>query len=275
MGFGTAIAASVAGSLASGVAGSLLGGSSKSGSATQSFRPMGIVSPAYRVRANSQNLRLYRKDLIDETLAGLQGSLREQAGETRGLLPLVKPGYGRLTDIATQTIRDRERAAIGNLREHLARRRVLGSSFAQDALGRVGAEFAQTEEQIKAEHFLQELDLTHKLTNEAFTQEQAAFRVELDQIQQESEMAVQLAGGATASLGANARAQAMLDAQAAAGRGQFMGQITEPFINQFAQAVGGAFDNWSQSSSGASSGGGGQTPAGFMPISSFGFGGLS
>ena len=69
----------------------------------------------------------------------------------------LRPGFGRLTEAATQRIRSQQQAAVSNLRENLARRRVLGAGFAQDALIRANREFAEQEALTAAQTALQEI----------------------------------------------------------------------------------------------------------------------
>ncbi len=62
----------------------------------------------------------------------------------------VRPGFGRFTEAATRTIRNAASRRIGNLREQLRQKRVLGASFAEDLITRTALEFAQEEEAVRA-----------------------------------------------------------------------------------------------------------------------------
>ena len=120
---------------------------------------------------------------------------------------------------------------MGNLRENLGRRRVLGSDFAQDAQGRVAAEFANEEANLRAQNFLAEFEMTQKLIDESYQLNRSSFQVMLDQIQAESEMALQMTTSVAASLGAHKTAQMQLAAQAqAAGRRHRAGGHPAPLL---------------------------------------------
>lgn len=162
-----------------------------------------------------------------------------QADEIGALRSQVTPGFGRLTQAqdsifneARARIRDAERRAVGTLRDNLSRRRVLGSSFADDVVARTQREFAIAENEItnkqseaRAQSFLQELELNNRLLNQQFQAARSAVQVTLDELNLEASIATQLATNATTNLGENARLQAQLDAQAAAGAGAFFGSL--------------------------------------------------
>lgn len=149
----------------------------------------------------------------------------QQANLVRGLRQQVTPGFGRLTEARLAGIGDRARRAIGNLRENLARRRVLGSSFAQDALARAEREFAREEADVRAQSFLEELQLTNELIQQEFGLRRNEFQTQLDELNLQAEVASQLSQGATGQLAANARLKEQLNAQSAAATGRFFGSV--------------------------------------------------
>ncbi len=90
------------------------------------------------------------------------------------LFASVRPGFGKLSETTRQTFRDRSAAAVGNLRESLGRRRVLGASFASDALARVKLGFAREEAQELAKVGVQETQLQNQILrdqSQALTQQ--------------------------------------------------------------------------------------------------------
>jgi len=102
-------------------------------------------------------------------------SLYDRAiGDTEQLIGQVEPGVGGLTESRLEQIEDSRQRAVGNLRENMNRRRLLGSSFASDALTRRNMEFARQKEQAQAESFLKEMDLTNRLQQQRLAQEEAA-----------------------------------------------------------------------------------------------------
>lgn len=91
------------------------------------------------------------------------GALR---GNIAGLREQVRPGFGRLTEARVQAVRNAGAESIGNLRESMARRGVMGSSFANDAETRVRMATGQNEELARAEAFVDEMSLTLGLAQE-------------------------------------------------------------------------------------------------------------
>lgn len=120
--------------------------------ATQRAGLQGIQSGLGDVRSRSG---LLRQD-VDALRGRLGGTFAELQGQ-------VKPGFGGLTDARVKAIRDRADEAVGNLRESLSRRKVLGSSFASDALTRTELAFAQEEEGARAQSFVEEMGLSRQL----------------------------------------------------------------------------------------------------------------
>lgn len=181
------------GSLAGGIGG-LVGGFSDAfggGSDTPTLNTLpslaNILSPGIRVRnafnrtslePRGQFPRISRQLLgIGGTLGGLGDSilgtrsslvpigagLRGLQGDLADLQSQVAPGFGRLTEARVRAIRDARAESIGNIRESLGRRGVLGSSFAQDATARATLAFAQQEEEARAEAIIQEIGLSRQI----------------------------------------------------------------------------------------------------------------
>ena len=84
-------------------------------------------------------------------------------GQFQTLQGQVSPGFGRLTEGRVKAVRDRRDEAVGNLRESLSRRRILGSSFASDAIDRQELAFSQEEGNVRAQSFVEELGLSRQL----------------------------------------------------------------------------------------------------------------
>lgn len=161
----------------------------------------------------------------------------QQAEIFKGLRESVTPGFSKLREARLAEVENARSRAIGNLRDNLQRRRVLGSSFGNDAILRGEAEFAKESERVQAESFLQEMEMTAELTQKEFTARQGEFQTFLDELNLQAEVGTQLASGASAQLGANARLKAQLDAQSAAGAGKFFGQAFQPAIDALGNKV--------------------------------------
>lgn len=89
------------------------------------------------------------------TALGRLGPAREGLGNSlnsiQELRAQVQPGFGALTNARVTAIRDAAAESIGNLRDSLARRQVLGSSFADDAISRTRLAYAKEESSARAE----------------------------------------------------------------------------------------------------------------------------
>lgn len=94
----------------------------------------------------------------------------------------VTPGFGAITDARVKSVRDAATVARGNLRDQLARRRVLGSSFGEDAISRQEAEFAKVEAEERAKSFLEELDMRTRILDQRTKLNEQRVVSELDEL---------------------------------------------------------------------------------------------
>lgn len=165
---------------------------------------------------------------------------RNQGIELGGLRDKVAPG---VSDFRAQRLAEVENArtsAIGNLRDNLARRRILGSSFGQDTLTRAENEFGMAKDKVAAESFLQELEMTNNLIQQQYSAQRSEFQTKLDELNFEAGIAAKLTGDASSQLGANARLLASLNAKEAEGRGRLFGQTFQPAfasVGKYAEAI--------------------------------------
>ena len=87
----------------------------------------------------------------------------------------VAPGYSQIRDVRRTALDDAETQATGNLRSALQQRNVAGSSFANQDLSGLAANFGRARADSEAKTFLEELDATQKIyTGEANQALQAA-----------------------------------------------------------------------------------------------------
>lgn len=182
----------VLGGVVGGPAGALIGGSlgsslgqgdapDVSAMARQAGFSGNIEAPGYALRGNN----LLKRDItpgkimfdtanelrgvanrtggLRTNLAGMRASLTGVGGELAALRADVRPGFGRLTEARVRSIKDAGAESIGNMRESLARRNVLGSSFANDALGRQQLAIGQEVERARAEAFVEEIGMSRQL----------------------------------------------------------------------------------------------------------------
>ena len=205
------------------VVNAFLGKSDKPTNVLENYRPTGISSGGFNfggrdtITGGSTAQRL-------GFVGDISNLFKSQAGEIRSLRPQVAPGFsalrtalGGVQQARLGQVETSRQRAIGDLRENLSRRRVLGSSFGQDALSRAEAEFSQEKDRItkeigleQAQTTLQELEMTKQLLGEEFNLSRASVQTFLDNMNLEAEIATKLAAGATGALASNAQAQAQI-----------------------------------------------------------------
>lgn len=174
----------------------------------------------------------------DRTAAvgGVASTFGQQAGDIAGLRTQFAPGFSALRQSQLSALNNSRTAAIGNLRDNLASRRILGSSFAQNSLATADQEYQQKQSEVIAQTYLQELGAQQQLIQQQYTAARGQFQTSLDEMNLEAGIASDLTGRATAALSSAATTQAQLDAQAAqfnatqkanyaAGFGKFVGSI--------------------------------------------------
>lgn len=176
-----------------------------------------------------------RKGLVSD-LGNTYGSLADAYGN---LASTVAPGYNDLLKARLTQVNNSRDAAIGNLRQNLDSRRVLGSSFGQDTLTRADAEFSQQRDAITADNFLKSLDASNALITQQYNALRGKFQTGLDELNLEANVGQQFSGKANDLLAANAQAQAKLDAQAQQGAGSFLGGLVTKMVPS--GALGGMF----------------------------------
>ncbi len=234
-----ALAGPVIGAGASALLGGIFGGGGGSTTPENPFR--GINAGGLSSSLTGDTIKLTSNGLRSGLVGSVAATFPKQAAALSALRASVAPGASALRAARLAELENARRQATGDLRDNLARRRVLGSSFAQDSLARTDLAFAQQRDAVVAESFLQELQLTQQLTQAEFEARRGEFQTALDELNLQTEVATQLASGATAQLGANARLKAQLDADAAAGAGKFFGQLAAPIGDAAGKAISGLF----------------------------------
>ena len=177
----------------------LLGKESSAEKVLGRFTPAGFAAPGLRGSFDKESniFGVRRTGEGERALTELRGGFEELAGEIGGLREDVRPGFGRLTRSRIEAIRGAGQRAVGNLREELGKRRVLGSTFATREVASTEAEFGRMEEEARAESFLQELDLTRQLIGEQFQASISGAAAVLNQLNFETGLAAQLGDSAS------------------------------------------------------------------------------
>ena len=255
-----ALIAPVAGSIASAGASKLFskGGKKNRRAATTALRDApirNISTPGFSTRLSGGGLALQRSAAVDSALGGIGSAARKASSSLGSLSGSVTPGSGGLTNAVTDVFgsartrleRDADQA-VGNLRSNLARRRILGSSFADDSINRRLEVFRQADSELAAQEnlarnqsFLQELDLASRLIQDQFAIDVQASNAELDQLNLETQVAANIATGSQSALSGNAQFLAQLEAQRAANKGAFFQPIIDSVGSAVGNAVGGLF----------------------------------
>ena len=121
-----------------------------------------FIGGGQQVPGSLANLRSGQQALAGN-IPALRSGIQGLRGGLTDLRSRVAPGFGELTQSRVKAIRDAASESIGNLRENLAKRNVLGSSFGADTESRTRLAFAQDEERARAEAKIQEIALTGEL----------------------------------------------------------------------------------------------------------------
>jgi hypothetical protein len=167
-----------------------------------------------------------------------------QAGDIADLRSTVAPGFNQLLQSRIANINDSATKAVGDLRQNLASRRILGSSFGNDTLTRANSEFSRQRDAAISDNFLQSLDANSKLLQQQYTAQRGAYETGLNELNLEADTANKLTQGANSVLGSIASKQAELES-AAQGRmsssiGSLVGTLGGSLFGPAGSAIGGA-----------------------------------
>lgn len=235
----SSIAGSIAGGVASAGMSKLLGGRSKRKTINMKAGGYNVTSgkggatltvdPARQalvdsIAANYKNLGL---DLRSQ-LPGLTSAYDTNIADIETSLGGLKAGYGDITKARVNAIRDAGAASQSNLKSDISRRRVMGSSFGNDALARNEAEFGKQEADARARSYLEELDASVKLIDQrlnyqvskindtnalvqaAYSYERAGDQTQLDELNSQISALQGLLGNASSIAQQNAQYDAQM-----------------------------------------------------------------
>lgn len=221
------------------------GSGGNSGSAPlQNFKPTSFNAGGLSSSMSGDTLNITPTAQRLGLVGGLQDTFGGLAAELGGQRARVAPGVSDLRAARLGEVESARQQSIGNLRENLQRRRVLGSSFGQDALTRAESEFAGQKDRVAAESFMQEFEMTNQLINQQFAAQRQQFQVALDDLNLQADLAAKLSGVATKTMGDNAQFLSALNAKEAAGQGKFFGDLIQPVASAGGKAIGGSAGSW-------------------------------
>ncbi|MFQ5493645.1 MAG: hypothetical protein ACE5DX_05820, partial [Candidatus Dojkabacteria bacterium] len=200
------------------------------------FTPVNFSTPGFGANFSNGTLDITRTPELQNSLTGASGAFGQQASSLGELLSQVTPGFGRFTEAAVSSLENRRRRAVGNLKENLARRRIAGSSFANDAVARLEAEFAQKEAETKSQAFLRELQASNDLINQQAKANVNEFQTFINQANLEGQTAAQLSNNASILEAANARDLAQITQEQAEDFGAGLDPVLETVGNAAVKA---------------------------------------
>lgn len=245
------VAAAVAGGVASAGASKLFGGGGGGGGGGAPTAPVlnkfvGNGVNYYKKGADSAVVTQspYMQALLDR----LNGATSNAQSGIQGLLARVQPGYSDFRNAAladvNNTFNTQRSQAIGDLRQNLARRGVLGSSFADSSINQANSAFADAQARaqadVTAQSMLQEIDKTATLISQDYGYAKNAIDTAMNQAQFETTTGVNLANQAGQTLQANAALQNSWNQASAAGAGAFW----QPTIDAIGKGVSSTVSNW-------------------------------
>jgi hypothetical protein len=221
-----------------GVAGGLAA-SSLAGS-PQTSSPLRLKAGGLGSTIKNGRLTVKSNKAREGLISGISDLFRSQANTYGNIRGLVSPGFGALTKARVGTLENRGASRLSNLRDNLAKRRVLGSSFGQGQIQSEQRQLDQDIAEVRARSMLEELDLTTGLIEKQYTSDIAAVETILGELNLQAQFGQSLLTGAQTVLANNASIQSQLAVQNAQGFGAFL----EPYVSSFGDAASGAVEGY-------------------------------
>lgn len=193
-------------------------------------------------------------------------------GDIDALRETLTPGFSGLRAASSRAIDRSKNTAIGNLRQTLSQRRVLGSSFGEQALISAEREFAEAQAANQAQSFLAELQANQQILQQESAQVNQALQTELQELGIAAGQNAELARLNTEVAKFNADMDARESAAGASGLGSLLntGLGFAALGGAFGGGAAGAASTSATGAGGIFNGGGGLASAG----GSSGFGSL-
>ena len=221
--------------------GGLFGGGSKKAPQVN-FTPPGFAAGGLLAQYSGNGYNVTPTSQRSDLVGNISNTFGQQANDIGGIRSQFAPGFSHLRQAQLNQINSNRTSAIGSLQQNLQNRRVLGSSFAQDAINRTAAQYDQQQQQVIAQTYLQELAAQQQLIQQQFTAARGQFQTGLDELNLEAGVASDLTTKATSSLAGAAETQAKLDAENAAGQGKFFGGLGQMLGSGLSKMFGGGGD---------------------------------
>lgn len=152
-----------------------------------------------------------RQALINQ----LYGGYNDAATAFGNLRSQWTPGESALRAAQLASLESSRQQTVGDLRQNLAKRGVLGSSFASDAEARANAENEQQKQNVISQTYLQELDAQHQLISDQYTAATNAVSSKINELNLQGNLGLELTSKAQDFMKQAAQLQAELATQAA------------------------------------------------------------
>ncbi|HEY6019657.1 MAG TPA: hypothetical protein VIY48_07080 [Candidatus Paceibacterota bacterium] len=177
---------------------------------SQGITPLSFSTPGYGITVNNNGGSLTRTPGTQGWMDALKSGLGTDEAGYNTLLSQIAPGFGLLTQSRLADINNQATAALGNLKSQLAKRRVLGASFADSQLTGLKAQYDQMRQQALAESITQEMQMTQDALKQRTDARNATISQALSQIQFEGNLGGQLTGQVLSSMNDLSKLQADL-----------------------------------------------------------------
>lgn len=193
---------------------------------TINYKPGGFFSGGLSATYGAGgNYRVSESPELKSEIGQLQSTFGQEAKDLATLRGTVAPGYSLFRKAGLADIAQQGQANISNLRDTLAQRRILGSSFANSSLSQAQADIEKERTDFIAQSYLQELSASNQLIQEQYQAATQQYKVGIDQMNFEAGIAADLTKSANQTMASVATAQAQLDAQNAAANAAGMGKM--------------------------------------------------
>lgn len=156
------------------LAGGLFGASQAGGIPRFDFGA-NITTPSFNLRSDTDLVTTLTRTAFPQRFSSELGNLADLRGQ-------VRPGFGRFTEAAVESIRRARGDALGTARDQLARRRVLGSSFGNAQLAAIEQAAGRDEFAARADALLKEIDQSFRIINQELDVKTRNFKFELEEL---------------------------------------------------------------------------------------------
>lgn len=234
------------------------------------YKPANLTGGAVNATFGGGGYNLGLSPQASTAVGNIQSTFQGQAGALGGLAATVKPGFSLFRAAGENAIETGRLANISNLRDTLAQRRILGSSFGNASISQANAEYDQQKANFEAQSYLEELDASNKLINEQYGAAVSGFQVGLNELNLETQVGANLTQTANSAMAQIAINQAQINQKNAAGLGSAIGAAAAiglaPFTGGASLA---ALPALAAGSFGGGGGGGGGGPSYGSPSMTF------